>query len=786
MPLTIGGWTPILRLPSPSGPVTVADLSPAAVSPPQPPQPQPQRPWMSDLGINAPPAEPRPRRLSGRYEAGADRLRVDVDGPAPLNKVTGRLTSLDIDFNAPGVIHRELRAMARVRVGGATWHLFLQKASLAARAPRLELAVDPASERAVVALLRPGVPSRSVMLTRSADSFRELEVALTTQRDIDYTRAWSFLHPTTGADHTESLVEILGRAGVDVTLRAPQEVVPPAGLSQEEAGRWDEMELHDAMVNHWDAWDQSDPPPWRMWVLAADTHAVGGQYGGVMFDGPDIGDGPQRQGAAVFAGAWMHQVGVFAENAETEAHARRQQLFTLVHEIGHAFNLAHPWGRILEVTLADEDREWLPEKQGAGLRTWMTYADREPDFWPNFQNNFDDAELRFLRHAPEHLVRMGGAVWFSDANMTSTNPVTRARSVRRMQRLITSLRLGAPGAPALTLELTPPSAGYDYLEPVYLTGVLRNVGAAPAALPGQGRLDPHAVHVAINTPSGWRWVRPYTRANHSARETLLPPSGALPLDVYIGSAPGFGLLFREPGDYEVIVLLGDTHRTLAVASASLRIHPPTDDSLRALTRSRSGRGLGRLYRFSGTRARRGLMGEGTAALRKLQALVPVDSNAWRHARLIEGNALAKSRKVFLGETLKLTPANLQVAQLAYQDFLAFDDTARATAIAEQDTLRYDQVLTQLVAVAAEADALDTIQDSFSAILDSSVAEGLDLRAAELEAVFKTYEDATKASPIDATLTPNAAAVPTTLSPDLGNHINLDWLNQRIKLDPDDG
>ena len=77
-------------------------------------------------------------------------------------------------------------------------------------------------------------------------------------------------------------------------------------------------------------------------IIAAARHDQGRSLGGVMFD--DIGPN-HRQGTAIFTDTFIQDAPPGDPNAA--AWRNRMQFWTAVHEMGHAFNLAHAWQKAL-------------------------------------------------------------------------------------------------------------------------------------------------------------------------------------------------------------------------------------------------------------------------------------------------------------------------------------------------------------------------------------------------------------------------------------------------------
>ena len=168
-------------------------------------------------------------------------------------------------------------------------------------------------------------------------------------------------------------------------------------------GRWNDEELHAAMEANFSA--HANEPAWRMYLLLATTYVIPGVLG-IMFDSED--DAP-RQGSAVF---FNHPAISNATGVERD----REYLYTIVHELGHAFNLLHSFQK--HIFQEGERRQFLARP---GSPSWMNYPQLFPygnahppgwdgsnSFWPQFRFGFDREELEHMRHFHALGVASGG------------------------------------------------------------------------------------------------------------------------------------------------------------------------------------------------------------------------------------------------------------------------------------------------------------------------------------------------------------------------------------------
>ena len=167
--------------------------------------------------------------------------------------------------------------------------------------------------------------------------------------------------------------------------------------------RWNDEELHAAMEANFSA--HTNDPAWRLYLLLATTYVILSVVG-IMFDSED--EAP-RQGSAVF---FNHP----AISSATGAERDREYLYTVVHELGHAFNLLHSFQK--HVFQEGERRQFLARP---GSLSWMNYPQLFPYgnahppgwdgshlFWPQFRLTFDREELEHLRHFHALGVAAGG------------------------------------------------------------------------------------------------------------------------------------------------------------------------------------------------------------------------------------------------------------------------------------------------------------------------------------------------------------------------------------------
>jgi hypothetical protein len=276
-------------------------------------------------------------------------------------------------------------------------------------------------------------------------------------------------------------------------------------------------------------------PSWILHLLLL-SRARDERLLGVMFDSGvyDVNNLP-RQGAAVFeTPISTHYAG-----------QKRKMIQTVVHELGHALNLAHRFER--EIGRADST-------------SFMNYDWRykggyqHAEYWRNFRFTFDDDEVRFLRHAPLPLILPGKAE-FHTARYWSEG--TGGYSPYVPEVPITDLGL----------SLAPPPTGpiFGFGTPVFLSATLTNNTNQTLDLPDYF-LDPKSGLLQLLVkrltgpgPSGGNetrfrpiFTRCYDRPAGIAE--ILNPGQTMSnnINLTFGSA---GFTFAEPGNYEVTAVL---------------------------------------------------------------------------------------------------------------------------------------------------------------------------------------------------------------------------------------
>jgi hypothetical protein len=489
------------------------------------------------------PIVPITRLVSGRYRnTGALELelRVDVDGKRPLRRFSGDFfnrSGATLSYFGSFIVNSPTVTITSTQVvmdgmGSFTW---------AAGAPRVRVTIPrvsifgPAPAATVRFMTAGGSPGASYTCPFGSGFFR------TVQYEEDRVAGVTpFVSYNTGAltspppARTLTVPGAYAEAGIELVPAGIRNVVPTAGIGPS----WSNAELHAAMVANFSLWVNT--PQWRVWMLTAMLHDLGPGLLGIMFDQ----HGPQRQGCAVF----------HAGLAGTSAAKQREQLFTVVHELGHCFNLYHSF-----------HKQYMNPPQPNRLMSlsWMNYPWNYPtgqaNFWANFPFQFDDLELVHLRHAFRNNIIMGGNPFGTGAALEHTeafaDPIADDSGLRLEVRGRSSFALGEPVVVEMKLET------YD----------LRGKEVTANLHPDFG-----FVHIGIRHPSGV--VRAFEpMIDHcivpgTARLTRERP--AIYESAYIGYGKD-GLYFDAPGMYEIRAVYHAPDGSRVVSNVhTLRVRSP--------------------------------------------------------------------------------------------------------------------------------------------------------------------------------------------------------------------
>ena len=317
-------------------------------------------------------------------------------------------------------------------------------------------------------------------------------------------------------------------AGIEIVAAGERDAIPKPPTA------WDESQLHGLMVQFAD--ETLSRKAWTLHLLLLSQARMSGLLG-IMFDtGVEDENGFPRQGAAVFTEPIQGHPAGF----------ERKVLQTVVHELGHALNLAHRFERV--VSRADSTSFMNYDWRYLG-------GNRQSQFWREFKFTFDPDEIRFFRHGPWSAVIPGGAE-FHTINYWSDGTGGY------------SPYLPEVALQGLNLMLHPPESGalFDFGQPVILTVELKNIAAQPQDIPAY-YLDPKSGFLEVmvrrlgrrrrRLPEDLTFFTPILTRCWDAKKTTAERLAAGQsmtnnLNLTFGSS---GFTFAEPGNYEITAML---------------------------------------------------------------------------------------------------------------------------------------------------------------------------------------------------------------------------------------
>ncbi|NEQ39610.1 MAG: hypothetical protein F6K40_26490 [Okeania sp. SIO3I5] len=556
-------------------------------------------------------------------------------------------------------------------------------------------------------------------LLRTSDYFRQTQLELDYEKDVDYWLTYdtsSLPRPAGVAAEELTLEKIYGRAGIKITRSAAVNAVSSAGAGTN--ARWNTQELHDAMIANW---SRKEGDPWAMWVFFAKSYENFPGYVtfGVMFD--DIGT-YQRSGTAIFSQAIEDYYPSWINNRD--AIIKRHHFRTMIHEIGHAFNLAHSWQK-------QSGSRWhssVVNEPNAG--SFMNYprkvAGGEDAYWRDFGFRFSDQELLFLRHAPEAFVSMGSATWF-------TNHADRESTMELMEELSGQ----DPESVTLQLDLrvNKQRPVFEFMEPVTLELKLKNISNKPRSVDKSILKDIGHITIDITrNQSETKQYRSYSQPCFAHEKITLQPGESLFSNLFL-SAGSLGWYIADPGSYEITITLSaekedDEGKEIVSSSFSLVVLRPSPQKRREeekLAQDVFSDDVGRILAFQGSR----ILESGNDILQELTERLP-QANAVPHAKVALALPKLKNFKTVdfsNGQPqVKVQDAKLEEASQELQKVLVEKGTETADTLGN---IGFKQISDQL------SQELEDKQDNKTAVaIQENVIQVMDKRGVKLPTQVK--------------------------------------------------
>ncbi|HSE81601.1 MAG TPA: hypothetical protein VLA87_07885 [Gaiellaceae bacterium] len=656
--------------------------------------------------------EPAP---NGIFPIRREEIRLDVDGRYPQMTVSGTIRGFLVSR-----IHwiARLRRTDPGRWRGAIWYKDGAAASFPYTAVDVVALGGPFPSTRSVKIVFSGalVPKRTVVYRFVSAYFRTVNLEFDFQQgEVADTGIDTCAHPIRPASlpcENLTIPQVYRRAGCQVTANAGNPVPIPPGTT------WSDMEMHDAMQTHWSRFANS--AQWAMWVFYASLHEAGTGLGGIMFD--DIGAN-HRQGTALFVDSFIAQPP--AGDPAPAAWIDRMRFWTAVHEMGHAFNLAHSWQKSLGTP-------WIPLADEPEARSFMNYPYRvaggQTAFFSTFEFRFSDPELLFIRHAPERFVQMGNADWFDHHGFEEA--------------------LG-PGEQTLKLELrvNREDARFEFMEPVWLELKLTNTGSQPQLVDAD-ILDAASLTVILKkegrearqlVPFRQKCVAPESRA-------LLP--GESMYGTVLASAGLNGWDVAEPGTYTVQAAARIGDEFVVSDPLGLRIAPPLSPSEEYSAGDLFTQDAARVLTFAGSR----FLAKSNDLLQEIVERFP-ERRIAQHAQVALGNPLTVEYKQLVptddGLELEIAPARPEEAAKLIEPALVerADEAAETFGHIRYRTLS-ERIARRLANAGAEAEAARTI-DSAIETLEKRIPDDRPIKArvmGELKEARKALPAAKKTKP----------------------------------------
>ncbi len=374
-------------------------------------------------------------------------IRLDVDGRYPQMTVSGydhRRARLADPLGSAAAADRAEPIPGIDLVQGRRRHVV----PVHDRGRDRDAELFPAERRVRIVFSGGGAAKRTVEYSFTSGYFRTVNFEFDVQTgEVLDTAIDTCAHPIRPAGlacESLSIQTVYRRVGCQVTTS------PPSIVGAAPGGTWSDMEMHDAMQVHWSRF--ANTAQWAMWVFFAALHESGTGLGGIMYD--DLGPN-HRQGTALFLDSFIANPP--SRDPNPDAWRDRMRFWTAVHEMGHAFNLAHSWQKA-------GASGWVPLANEPEARSFMNYpynvAGGQNAFWSDFPFRFSDPELLFIRHAPERFVQMGNADWFDHHGFEEA-------------------RIEEGTGFALELRVNREQARYEFMEPVWIELKLTNVAEQP-------------------------------------------------------------------------------------------------------------------------------------------------------------------------------------------------------------------------------------------------------------------------------------------------------------------
>ncbi|NII29099.1 hypothetical protein HB364_28730 [Pseudoflavitalea sp. X16] len=488
-------------------------------------------------------------RVYGRYRAllGAFELelRIDTDGPGPLQKVSGdyyQIIGQTKSYFGSFIVDSLTKNIANgvitlTGIANTTWATSFKKLKVSIKQSPIFQPLAPALLQWFHATTN--APGALYVCNHIHRAFRTVRLEQDCTAGVTPFVSYNTGSlPSGGPARILSVTDAFKEAGVDMINAGLGSVVPMVNITPP-ADRWSNAELHRAMIQHFSLY--RPVPQWNVWLLHAYEHEYGPGLYGIMFDQ----EGLQRQGCAVF---YRGIGGLTAEQ-------KRLQLYTCIHELGHCFNLLHSFQKNLAIP---------PKPNIPNSLSWMNYPQFYPGgaaaFWSAFPFQFDAVEVAHIRHGFRNNVLMGGNPFRVGASLEETGNIFEDNIENHT---------------SLYMEL---EAKKSYLlgEPVCLETQLKTSSNLSTQVMSNLHADFGFVTIGIKKPGGKIMIyKPVTEMCAEPTYTVLNASNpAIYESSYIGYSKE-GFIFDEIGNYQVKAVYYHTDGSRIVSNTlNIRIKSP--------------------------------------------------------------------------------------------------------------------------------------------------------------------------------------------------------------------
>jgi hypothetical protein len=542
-----------------------------------------------------------------------EELRLDVDGRYPQMAASGKIISL---FTNVHWIANLTKSATPNTWEGNIWYKkgsvnFFKYNEVKITAIR---SIFPANRKATITLGGSGLTDRVITLQYNTSYDHNVEFEFDYEDGISpITEIQSHAHPNHPANLPNEILSIntiYRRAGFNVTHTAGAGSVPSALKGAN--GTWSDNEMHDAMQVYWSKF--ANIPQWSMWTFFAKQHDMGHSLGGMMFD--DIGPN-HRQGTSIFYDSFIADAPGYDSNKT--AWVDRMKFWTAVHEMGHAFNLAHSWQKTL-------GNHWIPSiVNEPEARSFMNYpynvTGGETAFFANFEYRFSDQELLFMRHAPNEFVEMGNANWFDNHAFEWTN---------------------TSRTPALQLEarVHRTKNEFEFMEPVNIELKLKNISTLPVNIDENILKDLHEMTIVVKrNDDPAKQFYPFAHKCFNGTKRALLSGEAIYESLFLSSGKK-GWIITDPGYYNIQLCLHTNNEDYVSNMLKIRVNPPKNYDESYLAQDFFNDEVSRIIAFNGSL----VLEKGNNILREVSGRLK-GTRVADHANILLAKPLTKDYKL---------------------------------------------------------------------------------------------------------------------------------------------